>query len=153
MDSYCQLRPESRGNIHIISPDADDYPKIIPNYLTAKADQFCAIRAVKFACRMAEMSSLKPFIECEHTIVGKMESDDDYLGVAREFAQTIYHPAITCRMGLDTEAVVDPKLKVYGLHNILIADASIMPSIVSGNTNAPTIMIGEKAADLLRAGG
>ncbi len=149
--SVCQLRPESRGHIHIVSPHADDYPKIIPNYLTAKADQFCAIRAVKFARRMAEMPSLKPLIEREHTIVGKMESDDDYLDVAREFAQTIYHPTSTCRMGLDTNAVVDPKLKVYGMQNIRIADASIMPSIVSGNTNAPTIMIGEKAADLIRA--
>ena len=150
--SVCQLRPESRGHIHIKTPDSHDYPKIVPNYLSATADQLCAVRAVRFARQMAEMPSLKPFIVREHTIAGAMESDEDHLEVARQFAQTIYHPTSTCRMGIDTMAVVDPELRVRGIANLRIADASIMPSIVSGNTNAPTIMIGEKAADLIRAG-
>ena len=80
-----------------------------------------------------------------------MSSDEDHLKVARRFAQTIYHPTSTCRMGKDKKAVVDPRLRVYGVQNLRIADASVMPSIVSGNTNAPAIMIGEKAADLIRA--
>jgi choline dehydrogenase len=149
--SVCQLRPESRGHVHITSPDAADYPKIVPHYLSATADQLCAIRAVKFARKMAEMPALKPFIEREHTMIDDMKSDEDHLAVARQFSQSIYHPTSTCRMGIDAQAVVDPQLKVHGLRNIRIADASIMPSLVSGNTNAPTIMIGEKAAELILA--
>lgn len=148
--SVCQLRPESRGHIHVTSPRAGDHPKIVPNYLSATADQLCAVRSVRFAREMANMPSLKPFIVREHTIAGKMETDEDHLEVARQFAQTIYHPTSTCRMGVDNQAVVDPELRVKGFRNLRIADASIMPSIVSGNTNAPAIMIGEKAADLIK---
>ena len=147
--SVCQLRPESRGTIHITSPDSHDYPKIHANYLSAKADQLCAIRAVRFAREMAQMPALKPFIVREHTVVGDMVSDEDHLEVARRHAQTIYHPTSTCRMGTDNQAVVSPRLAVYGIDNLRVADASIMPSIVSGNTNAPCIMIGEKAADMI----
>ena len=148
--SVCQLRPESRGHIHICSPDPAVYPRIQPNYLSATADQMCAVRAVRFARNMAEQPALKPFVVREHTIVNDMSTDEDHLEVARQFAQTIYHPTSTCRMGIDNTAVVDPRLKVHGISNLRIADASIMPSIVSGNTNAPTIMIGEKAADMIR---
>ncbi len=147
--SVCQLRPESRGHIHITSPSAMDYPKIVPNYLSATADQLCAVRAVRFAREMAQQPSLKPYIVREHTVTGAMDSDEDHLEVARQFAQTIYHPTSTCRMGVDNMAVVDPELRVNGVKNLRIADASIMPSITSGNTNAPAIMIGEKAADLI----
>jgi choline dehydrogenase len=149
--SVCQLRPESRGHIHITSPDPNIHPRIVPNYLSATADQLCAVRAVRFARAMAQTPALKPFIEREHTIVNDMSSDEDHLQVARRFAQTIYHPTSTCRMGRDDRAVVDHHLNVYGIQNLRIADASVMPSIVSGNTNAPAIMIGEKAADLIRA--
>ena len=149
--SVCQLRPESRGHIHITSPDAYDHPEIFANYLSAKADQLCAIRSVKFARDMTKMPSLKPFIVREHTVCGDMSSDEDMLDVARRYAQTIYHPTSTCRMGTDNRAVVDPRLRVYGIEHLRIADASIMPSIVSGNTNAPAIMIGEKAADMVLA--
>ena len=149
--SVCQLRPESRGHIHITSPDAYEHPKIIANYLTATADQLCAIRAVRFAREMTQMPSLKPFVVREHTVCGDMSSDQDMLDVARRYAQTIYHPTSTCRMGTDKTAVVDPQLRVHGIANLRIADASIMPSIVSGNTNAPAIMIGEKAADMVLA--
>ena len=147
--SVCQLRPESRGYIHITSPDPNVYPRIVPNYLSATADQLCAVRACCFARAMAETKALKPFVVREHTIVNDMSSDEDHLEVARRFAQTIYHPTSTCRMGRDDKAVVDPRLQVYGIQNLRIADASVMPSIVSGNTNAPAIMIGEKAADLI----
>ncbi len=149
--SVCQLRPESRGHIHITSPDAYSHPKIVANYLTATADQLCAIRAVRFAREMTHMPSLKPFVVREHTVCGDMSRDEDMLDVARRYAQTIYHPTSTCRMGSDKAAVVDRKLRVHGMTNLRIADASIMPSIVSGNTNAPAIMIGEKAADMVLA--
>ena len=149
--SVCQLRPESRGSIHITSPDAKIYPLIKANYLSATADQLCAIRSVRFARAMAEQPALKPYIVREHTFVGDMKTDEDHLEVARQFAQTIYHPTSTCRMGIDNQAVVDPELRVHGIQNLRIADASIMPSIVSGNTNAPSMMIGEKAADMILA--
>ena len=97
------------------------------------------------------MPSLKPFVVREHTVCGDMSSDQDMLDVARRYAQTIYHPTSTCRMGTDATAVVDPQLRIHGIANLRVADASIMPSIVSGNTNAPAIMIGEKAADMVLA--
>ena len=149
--SVCQLRPESRGHIHITSPDSYAHPKIHANYLSATADQLCAIRSVKFARQMTEMPALKPYIVREHTVCGEMKTDEDFLNVARRYAQTIYHPTSTCRMGIDKKAVVDPQLRVHGIQNLRIADASIMPAIVSGNTNAPAIMIGEKAAEMILA--
>ena len=150
--SVCQLRPESRGHIHISSPDPATHPKIVPNYLSAMADQLCAIRAVKFARAMTETDALKPYIMREHVPEAAPISDEDHLQVARNLSQTIYHPTSTCRMGIDENAVVDPKLRVRGITGLRIADASIMPTIVSGNTNAPAIMIGENASDLIRAG-
>jgi choline dehydrogenase len=149
--SVCQLRPESRGHIHIASPDAMVYPKIVPNYLSATADQLCAIRAVKFARAMTKTAALSPFVVREHVPQGPMVTDEDHLNAARNIAQTIYHPTSTCRMGQDSLAVVDDRLRVHGIQNLRIADASIMPSIPSGNTNAPTIMIGEKASDMILA--
>ena len=147
--SVCQLRPESRGHIHIASPRADDHPKIVPNYLSAVADQECAIRAVRYARAMTETKALKPYIVRQHVPTGDPQTDEEVLEVARNISQTIYHPTSTCKMGSDNLAVVDDRLKVHGLGGLRVADASIMPTIASGNTNAPTIMIGEKAADLI----
>lgn len=149
--SVCQLRPESRGHIHITSPDAGKHPKIVANYLSAPADQLCAIRAVKFARAMTETKALAPFIQREHLPATPPISDQDHLETARNLSQTIYHPTSTCRMGPDDQAVVDARLRVHGIAGLRVADASIMPTITSGNTNAPAIMIGEKAADLLLA--
>lgn len=149
--SVCQLRPESVGHIHIHSPNHVDYPKIVPMYLSAREDQRCVVRAVKFARQMTEMPSLKPFVIREHTVVGQMATDEDLLGVAREYAQTIYHPTSTCCMGTNEASVVDPRLRVRGISGLRVADASIMPRIVSGNTNAPTMMIAEKAAMMILA--
>ena len=148
--SVCQLRPESRGSIHIKSPNAGDYPKIVPNYLSATADQLCAIRAVKFARAMTRTAALSPFIVREHVPAEPPETDEACLEAARNLAQTIYHPTSTCRMGQDDNSVVDGRLRVRGIRNLRVADASIMPSITSGNTNAPSIMIGEKAAEMIR---
>ncbi len=147
--SVCQLRPESRGHIHITSSDAHDYPKIVPNYLSTSGDQLCAIRAVKFARAMTKTKALSPFILCEHVPSGTVETDEDHLEAARNMAQTIYRRTSTCKMGTDNRAVVDPRLRVHGILGLRIADASIMPDIVSGNTNAPAIMIGEKCSDLV----
>jgi choline dehydrogenase len=147
--SVCQLRPESRGHIHINSSDPTAYPKIVPNYLSTTADQLCAIRAVRFARAMTETKALSPFIVREHLPQSPPISDEDCLEVARNLSQTIYHPTSTCRMGQDANAVVDARLRVRGITGLRVADASIMPSITSGNTNAPAIMIGEKAADLI----
>ena len=147
--SVCQLRPESRGHIHIHSPDPTAYPKIVPNYLSAVSDQLCAIRAVKFARAMTETRALAPFIVREHVPASPPRTDEDCLNVARSLSQTIYHPTSTCRMGQDDQAVVDARLRVKGISCLRVADASIMPMITSGNTNAPAIMIGEKAGDLI----
>jgi len=147
--SVCQLRPESRGYIHIHNPDPAAYPKIVPKYLSAMADQLCAIRAVKFARAMADTKALAPFVVREHVPASPPQSDEDCLEVARNLSQTIYHPTSTCRMGQDDQAVVDARLSVHGISGLRIADASIMPTITGGNTNAPAIMIGEKASDLI----
>lgn len=147
--SVCQLRPESRGHIHIATPNAADYPKIVPNYLSATADQLCAVRAVKFARAMTQTKALSPFIVREHVPNTNPQTDEELLDCARNISQTIYHPTSTCRMGHDDLAVVDDRLRVRGISGLRVADASIMPDIVSGNTNAPTIMIGEKASDMI----
>ena len=147
--SVCQLRPQSRGHIHIATPDAADYPKIVPNYLSAAADQLCAIRAVKFARAMTKTSALSRFIVREHVPDNDPQTDDELLDAARNVSQTIYHPTSTCRMGQDELAVVDERLRVRGIASLRVADASIMPDLVSGNTNAPAIMIGEKASDMM----
>jgi choline dehydrogenase len=147
--SVCQLRPQSRGSVHISSPHVVDHPKICPRYLTAIADQLCVIRAIKFARKIGNCSALKPFIIRNHSFGEEIKSDKDYLEVARSESQTIYHPTSTCRMGSDKRSVVNSKLQVHGIKNLRVADASIMPNIVSGNTNAPTIMIGEKASELI----
>ncbi|MEO0358846.1 MAG: GMC oxidoreductase, partial [Pseudomonadota bacterium] len=147
--SVCQLRPESQGHIHIKTADAADHPLIVPNYLSATADQLCAIRAVKFARAMTKTSALSPFIVREHVPNTNPQTDDELLESARNISQTIYHPTSTCKMGHDPMAVVDDRLRVHGIKGLRVADASIMPAIVSGNTNAPTIMIGEKASDMV----
>ncbi|WP_146344987.1 GMC family oxidoreductase [Phaeobacter marinintestinus] len=149
--SVCQLRPESRGHIHIASPNATDYPKIVPNYLSAVADQLCAVRAIKFARAMTKTRALSRFILREHVPDNDPQTDDQLLQCARDISQTIYHPTSTCRMGQDKMAVVDDRLRVHGIAGLRVADASIMPDLVSGNTNAPTIMIGEKASDMILA--
>ena len=147
--SVCQLRPESRGHVHISTPHAQDHPKIVPNYLSASADQQCAIRAVKFARAMMKTQALGRYIVREHQPARAPRSDEEVLDVARAHSETIYHPTSTCRMGRDDMAVVDDRLRVHGVEGLRIADASIMPDIVSGNTNAPAIMIGEKASEMI----
>ncbi len=149
--SVCQLRPHSRGEIRIICADPMQYPAIFPHYLSDERDCRVAIDAIKVARRIAEAPSLKNHIVDEYVPGRQYQSDAELLQAARQHSQTIYHPVGTCKMGQDGLAVVDARLRVHGLQKLRIADASIMPEIVSGNTNAPVIMIGEKAADVILA--
>lgn len=147
--SVCQLRPESRGHIDITSPDPDVYPEIHPNYLSDPIDQETAIAGMRVSRALTETNAMSPFIVEEKVPGSKAQSDEDLLEMARNISQTIYHPTSTCKMGRDDAAVVDERLRVHGIKRLRVADASIMPTIVSGNTNAPTIMIGEKASDMI----
>ena len=150
--SVCQLRPESRGHLALSSPHYQDHPKIHPNYLSTPLDQETAVAGVQIARKIARLEPLKAHILEELSPLSSIECADHakMLDWVRSNAQTIYHPTSTCKMGTDSKnAVVDPQLKVHGLGNLRIADASIMPTITSGNTNAPCIMIAEKASDMI----
>ncbi|NND92898.1 MAG: choline dehydrogenase [Granulosicoccus sp.] len=147
--SVCQLRPESRGSIRIQCADTDVHPTITANYLSTELDCQTAIEAVRFTRRIMNSSAMKDHIAEELLPDPEATSDDQLLDQARDIANTIYHPTSTCRMGADARAVVNPRLVVNGVSGLRVVDASIMPEIVSGNTNAPTIMIAERAADMI----
>ena len=147
--SVCQLRPESRGEIKITSPDSIDYPSIQPNYLSTELDLRTAINGLKVARKITEAPSLAPHIIDEYVPGYQYQTDEQLEQAVRKYSQTIYHPAGTCKMGHDDKAVVDDQLRVHGIGKLRVVDASIMPEIVSGNTNAPTIMIAEKASDMI----
>ena len=143
----CQIRPESRGTVHIRSRDAAAYPAIVPNYLGEPADQRAAIAGMKFTRRIMGQPALAPYLESAADGFG--DSDASMLAYARVAGNTLYHAVGTCRMGSDEAAVVDPQLRVRGVERLRVVDASVMPRITSGNTNAATIMIAEKASDLI----
>ncbi|MBN4664397.1 choline dehydrogenase [Pandoraea nosoerga] len=147
--SVCQLRPFSRGSVEIRSNDPLQYPALHANYLSDERDHRVVIDGIKVARRIAAAPSLAPHIVSEFIPGENYRSDDELLQAARQFSQSIYHPAGTCKMGHDAMAVVDDRLRVHGLAALRVVDASIMPELVSGNTNAPTIMIAEKAADMI----
>jgi len=147
--SVCQLRPESRGRIVPRSADPREPPAIHPNYLATRTDQETLVAGMRLSRQLAATRALSPFI-VEELIPGPgVRTDEELLEHARNTATTIYHPVGTCRMGEDGRAVVDPRLRVRGIEGLRVADASIMPTLVSGNTNAPAIMIGEKAAAMM----
>ena len=147
--TLCQLRPESRGSIKIKSADPTDYPAIRPNYLADPIDQQTAIDSIKYARQIFSADALSEF-RAEETIPSQeVQSDEDILEYCRNAGITIYHPVGTCKMGNDPMSVVDRQLKVHGVSGLRVVDASVMPRLVSGNTNAPTIMIAEKAADMI----
>ena len=145
----CQVRPESRGTIRIKSADPAVYPSIVANYLSDPLDREVMIAALKWARRIAGQPALQRYVEGEILPGEPVQSDADLLAFAQSSGSTLYHPVGTCQMGHGLNAVVDPQLRVYGVDNLRVVDASIMPRLVSGNTNAPTIMIAEKAADLI----
>ena len=149
--SICNLRPESRGEVKINSSDPTQLPKIIPNYLSTDSDKKIAIDSIKVARKIADADSLKKYILEEYVPGPAFESDEELLEAAKNNSQSIYHPVGTCKMGNDIDSVVDEKLKVYGVSGLRVVDASIMPELVSGNTNAPTMMIAEKASEMILA--
>jgi len=147
--SVCQLRPESRGTVHIRSPDPFDPPAIRPVYLATELDRRCAVEGVKLARRLARTQALRPYVAEEYRPGPQAQSDDELIDFARENGATIFHPVGTCRMGTDPLAVVDERLRVRGVAGLRVVDASIMPVLVSGNTHAPVVMIAEKASDMI----
>jgi choline dehydrogenase len=151
--TFCvnQSRPQSRGEIMITSANPDAAPAIRPNYLDAQTDRETLIAGVRLLRKLSLAEAFKLFRGLEIRPGDDVVTDDEILDYLRQSAATMYHPVGTCRMGSDDEAVVDPQLRVRGVDGLRVVDASIMPTLISGNTNAPTIMIAEKAADLIRA--
>jgi choline dehydrogenase len=147
--SVCQLRPESRGSVHAAAKDPLAPPAIETGYLSAELDRRTAIAGLRFARRLAQAEPLRPYLIEEYRPGKGIESDDELLDFARAYGATIFHPVGTCRMGSDPQSVVDPRLRVHGLAGVRVADASIMPTLVSGNTHAATVMIAEKAAAMI----
>lgn len=144
-----QLRPESRGTIHITSPDPRKPPSIRPNFLASQTDRDCMVAGMRIARNIIEQPAMASYRETEMNPGPACQSYEEWLDFARANGQTIYHASGTCRMGADADAVVDPSLKVRKLRGLRVADASVMPSIVSGNTQAAVLMIAEKAADMI----
>ncbi len=151
--SVCQLRPESKGEIRLQGNDPKTYPKIIPNYLSTETDCRTVVAGVNIARTIARHAPLTSKISEEFRPHSDLPMDDyeATLDWARNNTASIYHPTGTCKMGQGKDAVVDEKLRVHGIAGLRVADCAIMPEIVSGNTNAPAIMIGEKASDLILA--
>lgn len=148
--SVCQLRPESRGVISITSPDPAAPPSIVANYLASQTDCDVLLAGIRMLRRIAEQPAFKQYVKCEFLPGPEVESDEDLMAFAKAKGTTIFHPCGTCKMGRDPMAVVDERLRVHGIAGLRVVDASIMPTMTSGNTNAPTIMIAEKASDMIR---
>ena len=147
--SVCQLRPESRGEVMIKSSDPLEHPRITPNYLSTEYDRRIMVEGLKMLRRVTQSSAFAKYVTMEREPGAEATSDDALLAYAREKGNTIFHPTSTCRMGSDPRAVVDNRLKVHGINGLRVADCSIMPAVVSGNTNAPAVMIGEKCAHMI----
>ena len=143
------LRPTSTGSIHIQSPDASRQPCIRPNFLAQTEDQTVLINGMKIARRIMGQAAMRHYIDHEMSPGEGAQTDQQWLDFARENGQTIYHPIGTCRMGSDEQSVVDPRLKFKGIARLRVVDASVMPAMVSGNTQAAVMMIAEKGADMI----
>jgi len=144
----CLLRPKSRGSVWLQSADPLAAPAIDPNFLGEDADVDAMVAGFKMTKRLLDAPALKA-LQTSDVFTAGVETDADIRKVLRERVDTVYHPVGTCRMGQDTHAVVDSHLRVRGLHGLRIVDASVMPTLIGGNTNAPTIMIAEKAVDMI----
>ena len=145
----CQIRPESRGSIHIKTSDPTKYPAIRANYLSDPADQAAALAGMNLSRRVVSMPSLAKYVDHETFPGADCKTEDEMMHYARLAGTTLYHVIGTTSMGHGPKAVVDPQLRVYGVENLRVVDAGIMPRITSGNTNAATIMIAEKASDMI----
>jgi choline dehydrogenase len=148
--SVCNLRPESRGTVRLRSADPEAHPAIHPNYLSAVEDRQVAADAIRLTRQICAARAMRRFAPEEFRPGEAYRSEEDLARAAGEIGTTIFHPVGTCKMGSDTRAVVDERLRVSGIAGLRVVDASIMPTITSGNTNAPTIMIAEKGAAMIR---
>ncbi len=149
LNSYT-LRPKSRGTVTLRSADPRDLPVVDPNFLAEPDDLRIGVEGVRISRDMFSQPSLQKYIRAICFPDAAVKTQSDYEAYARQHGRTSYHPVGTCRMGRDEMAVIDPQLRVRGVDGLRICDSSIMPSLIGSNTNAPTIMIGEKAADLIR---
>jgi choline dehydrogenase len=150
LTSFNSCRPTSRGHLAIKSPDASEPPAIFPNYLSTEKDLNDVRIGARFLRRLAATRPLADLIEAEMLPGSKVVTDEQLLQDFRERAGTVFHPVSTCMMGPDaTTAVVDARLKVHGIEGLRVIDASIFPSVTSGNTNAPTVMVGVKGAAMV----
>jgi choline dehydrogenase len=147
--TVCQLRPESRGSLKIRSADPSAPPKIHINYLATETDRAAFIDGIRILRNILAAPAMKPYTANEVYPGSDKTSDEDLLDFCRKTGSTVYHPTSTCRMGNDPLAVVDQRLRVRGIEGLRVVDASVMPDLMSGNTNAPTIMIAEKASDMI----
>jgi choline dehydrogenase len=147
--SVCQLRPESRGSLRIKSADPVVPPEIRINYLAAETDRTAFVEGLKILRRILGAPALESYVVEEIDPGPKVSTDSELLQYCRQRGSTIYHPTSTCRMGNDPLAVVDQRLRVRGLEGLRVVDGSVMPDLVSGNTNAPIVMIAEKASDMI----
>ena len=148
--SVCQLRPESRGHVRIRSLDAAEPPEMQPNYLSTELDRATTVAGVKAARAIAASGAMRPYVAREVKPGPGAVDDADLLEFCRNNGATIFHPTGTCRMGRDPLAVVDARLRVHGVAGLRVIDCSAMPTLVSGNTNAPAVMMAEKAVDMIR---
>ena len=148
--SVCQLRPESRGHIRIRSADPFEPPEMQPNYLATDLDRRTAVAGLKAARAIAASEAMRPYVLREVKPGPFATSDADLLEFCRDNGATIFHPTGTCRMGVDPLAVVDTRLRVNFVAGLRVIDCSVMPTLTSGNTNAPAVMMAEKAADMIR---
>jgi choline dehydrogenase len=148
--AVCPVRPESRGTIMAQSPDPAVYPAIRPNYLSAPSDLRVLIAGIEHTRRIFAQPAIAAYSVAETVPGPEIQSDEQFAEFARNAGTNVFHPVGTCKMGTDPMAVVDARLRVHGIEGLRVIDASIMPAVTTGNTNAPTIMIGEKGAEMIK---
>ncbi|NBT34775.1 MAG: choline dehydrogenase [Betaproteobacteria bacterium] len=151
--SVCQLRPESRGQLRLRSADPFDAPSMSPRYLSTALDRKTAVAAVRLARSIAQSAPMRTYVDREHKPGPSCQTDDEILEFVRNTGATIFHPSGTCKMGCDDASVVDEQLRVRGVERLRVVDCSVMPTLVSGNTNAAAVAIAERAAVLIKAEG
>ena len=146
-----QMRPESRGYVEARSKDPRDHPAINPNYMAEDRDRSTTIESVRMVRDWFGQEAIRRYIVAESLPGKDVQTDDELLHYARQYGSTVFHATCSCRMGPDSMAVVDDRLRVHGMENLRVIDASVMPAVTSTSTNAPTIMIAEKGADMVKA--
>jgi choline dehydrogenase len=149
--SVCNIRPTSRGMVSIVSPSLEDRPDILCNYLSTDEDVQVALESIRLTRRIADQAALEKYTPQEFRPGPLAKTDDDLIRAASDIGTTIFHPVGTCKMGADDMSVVDANLCVHGVNRLRVIDASVMPTITSGNTNAPAMLIAEKGAQLILA--